>query len=275
MVARLGELPGAGAARRGAGRAGDAAHRRRRSWRCRTASQVRAALVVAADGRDSAVREALGIGARRWGYGQKALVFTVTHALPHEGVSTEIHRSGGPFTLVPLPDRDGAHCSAVVWMEAGPRAAELAAMPEAAFEAALNAARLRRARARSGSRAARRLWPIVAQVADAARRAAHGAGGRGGARGAADRGAGAEHEPRATSRRCSISAPAARAAGGDIGAPELLARYHRARHGDMLLRIAGIDALNRAAMAGRAAAARPAARRAEGAARACRRCAGR
>ena len=86
-------------------------------------TQVRAALVVAADGRDSAVREGLGIAARRWGYGQKALVFTVTHALPHEGVSTEIHRSGGPFTLVPLPDRDGAHCSAVVWMEAGPRAA--------------------------------------------------------------------------------------------------------------------------------------------------------
>ena len=45
-------------------------------------------------------------------------------------------------------------------------------------------------------------------------------------------------------------AAAARAAGGDIGAPELLGRYHRARHGDMLLRIAGIDALNRAAMAG-------------------------
>ena len=45
-------------------------------------------------------------------------------------------------------------------------------------------------------------------------------------------------------------ATAARAAGGDIGAPELLARYHRARHGDMLVRIAGIDLLNRAAMAG-------------------------
>jgi 2-octaprenyl-6-methoxyphenol hydroxylase len=44
---------------------------------------------------------------------------------------------------------------------------------------------------------------------------------------------------------------AARAAGGDIGAPELLARYHRARHGDIVMRVAGIDALNRAAMAGR------------------------
>ena len=102
---------------------------------------------------------------RRWGYGQKAVVFTVTHDAPHDGVSTEIHRSGGPFTLVPLPDRDGRHASAVVWMETGPRAAELAAMAEDAFEAALN---LRACGVLGELRLAgrRRLWPIVAQVAD-------------------------------------------------------------------------------------------------------------
>jgi 2-octaprenyl-6-methoxyphenol hydroxylase len=43
---------------------------------------------------------------------------------------------------------------------------------------------------------------------------------------------------------------AARDAWQDIGAPDLLGRYHRARHGELLLRIAGLDALNRAAMAG-------------------------
>ena len=59
----------------------------------------------------------------------------------------------------------------------------------------------------------------------------------------------------------------ARATGGDIGAPELLGRYHRARHGAALARVAGIDALNRAAMAGSAAAPRPAAGGAAGAAR--------
>ena len=64
-------------------------------------TQVRARLLVAADGRDSTVREALGIGARRWGYGQKALVFTVFHAEPHEGVSTEIHRSRRPLHAGP------------------------------------------------------------------------------------------------------------------------------------------------------------------------------
>jgi len=36
---------------------------------------------------------------------------------PHEMLRTEVHRSGGPFTLVPLPDADGLPCSAVVWMD--------------------------------------------------------------------------------------------------------------------------------------------------------------
>jgi 2-octaprenyl-6-methoxyphenol hydroxylase len=41
----------------------------------------------------------------------------------------------------------------------------------------------------------------------------------------------------------------ARAKGEDIGAPATLARYHRARWPDMAARVAGIDALNRAALA--------------------------
>ena len=163
MVARLGELPGA-ALRMGARVERVTPRTDAALVALSDGIQVRAGLVVAADGRDSAVREALGIGVRRWGYGQKALVFTVTHALPHGQVSTEIDRSGGPFTLVPLPDNDGAHASAVVWMEEGPKAAALAAMPVAAFAAALN---LRSCGVLGELRLAspRRLWPIVAQLA--------------------------------------------------------------------------------------------------------------
>ena len=109
MVARLGELPGASF------RAGVAVDRvvPRTDAALATLSDgtpVRAALVVAADGRDSGLREALGIGARRWGYGQKALVFAVTHPLPHGDVSTEIHLSGGPFTPRPLARSRRAAC---------------------------------------------------------------------------------------------------------------------------------------------------------------------
>ncbi|MDW4658013.1 hypothetical protein NQ257_25495, partial [Escherichia coli] len=61
----------------------------------------------------------------------------MAHPVPHDNVSTEIHRSGGPFTLVPLPDRDGGPCSAVVWMERGAEAQRLATLPVPAFEAAM------------------------------------------------------------------------------------------------------------------------------------------
>ena len=169
-------------------------------------TQVRAALVVAADGRDSAVREGLGIAVGRWGYGQKAVVFTVTHPLPHDGVSTEIHRSGGPFTLVPLIDRDGGPGLGRGLDGGRPAGGGAGAgCRSGAFEAALNA------RSCGVLRPAPAGKPAAA-VADrhpgggAARRASRGAGGRGRARRAADRRAGPQHEPQATSRPCSTSA---------------------------------------------------------------------
>ena len=99
--------------------------------------QIRAGLVVAADGRDSGLRAGAGIGVRRWHDGQKALVFAVTRPHPHDGISTEIHRTGGPLTLVPMPDRDGCPCSSVVWMAPGRRATDLHALDDAALGAEL------------------------------------------------------------------------------------------------------------------------------------------
>lgn len=207
-------------------------------------SQVRARLVIAADGRDSAVREILGIGARRWSYGQKAVVFTVAHDQPHDGVSIEIHRSGGPFTLVPLPDRDGEPASSVVWMETGPRAAALAALSEAEFNAAL-AARACGVLGAIRATSPRRVWPIIAQMADRldgprtalVAEAAHVVPPIG-----------------AQGLNMSLADIAAlldlTAVADDIGSPESLARYHRRRHREIRLRLAGVDALNRAAMAG-------------------------
>jgi 2-octaprenyl-6-methoxyphenol hydroxylase len=85
------------------------------------------------------VRAASGIAADTWRYGQKALVFAVTHDAPHEGVSIEVHDRGGPFTLVPLPDRDGRPASSVVWMTDGPEALRLMALSPDAFAQAANA----------------------------------------------------------------------------------------------------------------------------------------
>ncbi len=128
-------------------------------------AQVAARLLIAADGRSSPVREALAIGVKTMRYGQKALAFAVTHPIPHDGVSTEVHRSGGPFTLVPLPDRDGKPCSAVVWMERGPEVLRLADLPVTEFEAEMFA----RSAGLFGPLTLvtrRSVWPIISQIAD-------------------------------------------------------------------------------------------------------------
>jgi 2-octaprenyl-6-methoxyphenol hydroxylase len=126
--------------------------------------QVRTALAVAADGRASALREAAGLTVRTTRYGQKALAFAVTHPVPHEGISTELYLDGGPFTMVPLPDRDGRPASAIVWMSDGPEAVRLAQMtPEAFAEAAsLRSAGVLGPLSLDGTRA---LWPVISQHA--------------------------------------------------------------------------------------------------------------
>ncbi|WP_099827191.1 FAD-dependent monooxygenase [Oceaniglobus indicus] len=91
-------------------------------------ARVDARLVIGADGRDSPVREALGIGARTRSYGQTALAFAVRHDLPHQDVSTEIYNSGGAFTTVPLADHDATPASAIVWMNDAARSARLMQM---------------------------------------------------------------------------------------------------------------------------------------------------
>ncbi|WP_028716820.1 UbiH/UbiF family hydroxylase [Paracoccus sp. J39] len=202
--------------------------------------RIRAKLVIGADGRNSPVRESLGIGTRTLRYGQKALAFAVTHDRPHDNVSTEIHRSGGPFTLVPLPGRDGKPSSAVVWMERGPETARLRALPREDFEAELNR---RSAGVLGRLTQATRLteWPIISQIAD-----------------------------RFTGPRTALIAEAAHVvppigaqglnmsladlaalldlSAEDPGSAESLAAYERRRRPEALARLFGIDALNRASI---------------------------
>lgn len=208
-------------------------------------SQLSAKLVIGADGRNSAVRAGAGIDVKTMRYGQKAVTFAVTHDAPHDNVSTEIHRSGGPFTLVPLPDHDGKPCSAVVWMEHGAEVNRLAALSEAEFEAAANERSaylygpLKLASRRS-------VWPIISQIAQEltaprtalVAEAAHvmppiGAQGL-----------------NMSLKDLSCLLDLAVAHPDQLGAPKMLDTYARKRHPDIKLRITGIDALNRASIVG-------------------------
>ncbi|MEM1283984.1 MAG: FAD-dependent monooxygenase [Pseudomonadota bacterium] len=70
--------------------------------------------VIAADGRNSPARQAAGIDVRRWAYQQTAAVGHVRHVKSHDFISTEFHTETGPFTFVPLEDRDDRHRSSFV-----------------------------------------------------------------------------------------------------------------------------------------------------------------
>ena len=126
---------------------------------------VKAKLVIAADGRNSILREKAGISTKTHRFGQKALAFAVTHSIPHKNISTEIHNSGGPFTLVPLPDYNGKPSSAIVWMENGEKATNLMEMKTKNFEHEMT---IRSCNILGPLKLAskRSLWPIISQVAD-------------------------------------------------------------------------------------------------------------
>lgn len=206
-------------------------------------SRIQVRLVIAADGRNSPVRKACEIPVKTTRYGQKALAFAVTHPIPHNNVSTEIHRSGGPFTLVPLPDYQGLPSAAVVWMERGPEVARLAGLKTPAFEAAMSA----RSCGLFGplTLASRRtVWPIISQIAERMygervaliAEAAHvvppiGAQGL---------------NMSLSDLRCLLDL--AQSAPDRLGDKEMLETYHRRRHSEVMARVAGVDLLNRASM---------------------------
>ena len=203
-------------------------------------TQVRVRLALAADGRSSPMRDALGISVTTQRYGQKALAFSVTHEAPHDNVSTEVYHRGGAFTLVPLPDHDGKPASSVVWMEDGRAALDLMALPATEFNA--------RATERStgilgqltrvggvGS------WPVVTQRATQLVRpraallaeAAHVMPPIGA------QGLNTSLQDVAALKKAMLDHP------GDPGAAQVLAAFARARETDIRLRTQAIDLFNR------------------------------
>lgn len=93
-----------------------------------------ARLVVAADGADSEIRRAAGIACTAWRYRQTAIVCTMGHELPHEGVAHERFLPAGPFAVLPMTDHpEHGHRSSIVWTEREAAAPAYLALDDAAF----------------------------------------------------------------------------------------------------------------------------------------------
>jgi 2-octaprenyl-6-methoxyphenol hydroxylase len=81
--------------------------------RTRSGETIEANLLVAADGRGSALRKAAGIKTIGWSYPQTGIVATVAHEKPHGGKAVQHFLPAGPFAILPLT----GNRSSLVWTE--------------------------------------------------------------------------------------------------------------------------------------------------------------
>jgi 2-octaprenyl-6-methoxyphenol hydroxylase len=200
----------------------------------------RARLVVAADGRNSALRAEAGIRVTKLPYNQSAVVFALAHEKPHNGVALEHFLPGGPFAVLPMTGTaEHPNLSAVVFTERDALARRLYAMEDGAFmrEVAVRLGGRLGAIEQVGRRWTHRLEAMYAHryydtrlllVGDAAH-GVHPIAGQGLNLGFQDAAALVE-----------ILEGAA-----DVGAPEVLARYQAARRPVNMAMLLGMDTLDR------------------------------
>ncbi|HUJ03599.1 MAG TPA: FAD-dependent monooxygenase [Rhizomicrobium sp.] len=200
---------------------------------------VQARLAVAADGRESPMREKMGIGTIQWSYPQWGIVATVEHEFPHNGTAYEHFLPSGPFAILPMT----GNRSSLVWTEREDLAPAVMKLPDEQFDAEIS----RRFGAHLGAtKAAGPRWsyPLKFHLARAyvkprfalAGDAAHGIhpiAGQGLNLGFKD--AAALAETVLDSARIGL----------DIGGIDTLKRYERWRRFDSFTLAASTDALNR------------------------------
>jgi len=93
-----------------------------------------APLLIAAEGRNSPMREAAGINVARWQYDHVAIVSAFEHERPHGNVAYEIFYPAGPFALLPmLSTTEGLGRSAIVWSVARKDAPGMLKLSDRAF----------------------------------------------------------------------------------------------------------------------------------------------
>ncbi|HEV2607397.1 MAG TPA: FAD-dependent oxidoreductase [Xanthomonadaceae bacterium] len=200
---------------------------------------LRARLVVAADGADSALREMAGIDVARHDYGQRGVVAYVETTKPHEDTAWQRFLPGGPIAF--LPCRDGR--SSIVWTLPDAEAERLLAVDDATFCRELT----RAFDATLGDVVAvskRAAFPLRRQIAERfvdgrialcgdAAHVVHPLAGQGLNIGLRDVIALREVVRSATSRK------------SDIGAPDRLARWQRERRSESATAAWTFDAINR------------------------------
>lgn len=94
---------------------------------------IRARLAIAAEGRQSRLRQEAGIAVAEWTYDQVGIVCTVAHERPHRGIAHEHFLPSGPFASLPMT----GNRSSIVWTERPDLAKAALALDDDAFSAEL------------------------------------------------------------------------------------------------------------------------------------------
>ncbi len=106
----------------------------------RVRQPVPAELEAICEGRQSAARAARGVQFDLKPYAQHGVAARLVSNRPHQGIAHQWFRSPEVLALLPFDRPEPEHSFGLVWSVAPERAAELLAMDEAGFEAALNEA---------------------------------------------------------------------------------------------------------------------------------------
>jgi|688.fasta_scaffold02933_15 2-octaprenyl-6-methoxyphenol hydroxylase len=91
--------------------------------------RIRSPLMVAADGKQSALRQFADLGSFGWQYWQSCITTVVEPERPHQATAYERFWPSGPFAILPLP---GQRCQ-IVWTAPHAEAEAIMALSEAEF----------------------------------------------------------------------------------------------------------------------------------------------
>ena len=200
---------------------------------------IRARMLVACDGKTSAIAKRAGIRKTGWDYDQTALVCAVAHEKPHDGIAHQFFLPGGPLAILPLTDNRAS----IVWTERRAEADRIQALGDAGYLDALRT-RFGSFLGEIGLAGARFSYPLALSVAERfvgdrlallgdAAHVVHPIAGQGLNAGLKDVAALAE-----------VLTDAARR-GEDIGRADVLNRYERWRRFDTAALAMATDGFNR------------------------------
>ena len=77
--------------------------------------QISSDMIIAADGKNSAVRNILGTNLLKKHYNEKALVINFCHEKPHKNIAYEFFFKTGPLAVLPMQNHNNNFQSALIW----------------------------------------------------------------------------------------------------------------------------------------------------------------